>query len=381
MKRSCLVLLLGTTLASPATAMEIVDGAFAIGGFGGLAGGVTDGNRYLVGDPDGATQDAQLSIALFARPVDRLSVAGQLFFYLRGEEQGATLDWAFAEWRFSDALRLRAGRMKLPFGLSGELLDVGTVRPMFYLPQSVYGPAGLYSEAYQGAGLTGRVDLQGGAAFEYDLVAGHLELEERSAFGLVQPGIALESERGVRAIVGRVAALPTERVRVMLSGWVGQPLPEAEEEVAAAELPAVEGEAAEEEVAALAVVGAAAEWTPGDFALRAEYFRRFEGEARTDDAAYLEASWHATDQLELVARGELSLTRLQEVEEDEPLLQHKEGAVGVAWWFDPSFVVKASYHLVDGNRFAFADDAAERREDDALDARTQLFVLGTQFSF
>jgi hypothetical protein len=52
---------------------------------------------------------------------------------------GWAYDYGFAEWRFSDALRLHAGRMKHPFGIYSEIFDVGTLRPFYTLSQSVYG--------------------------------------------------------------------------------------------------------------------------------------------------------------------------------------------------------------------------------------------------
>ena len=69
--------------------------------------------------------------------------------------QDVELDYAFAEWFVSDALKIRMGRVKHPFGLYGEIFDVGTLRPFYLLPQSIYGPNGFTAKAYNGVGLTG----------------------------------------------------------------------------------------------------------------------------------------------------------------------------------------------------------------------------------
>ena len=79
-------------------------------------------------------------------------VAGQIFVNAEGE---FSLDWGFAEYRIHDLLRLRAGKMKNPFGIFMEVKDVGTLRPFFSLPYSIYGAGNMASEAYLGAGLTG----------------------------------------------------------------------------------------------------------------------------------------------------------------------------------------------------------------------------------
>jgi len=75
-------------------------------------------------------------------------------------------------------LKLRAGKVKQPFGISAEVFDVGTRRPFFELPQAVYGPIGLVGESYKGIGFTGSFDVQGGWGLAYDLYGGGQEHKE-----------------------------------------------------------------------------------------------------------------------------------------------------------------------------------------------------------
>ncbi len=79
---------------------------------------------------------------------------------------------------FSQKLKLRAGKVKQPFGISAEVFDVGTRRPFFELPQAVYGPIGLVGESYKGIGFTGSFDVQGGWGLAYDLYGGGQEHKE-----------------------------------------------------------------------------------------------------------------------------------------------------------------------------------------------------------
>jgi len=108
-------------------------------GFGAWGYGNTNGNHYLIGDEDGDYDHAQFYLNINANPFEKLSIIAQI-----GAHQGHLgvdfeFDYAFAEWVFSDALKFRIGKVKHPFGIYGELLNVGTIRPFFALPQGIYG--------------------------------------------------------------------------------------------------------------------------------------------------------------------------------------------------------------------------------------------------
>ena len=62
------------------------------------------------------------------------------------------------------------------------------------------------------------------------------------------------------------------------------------------------------------------------------------------------------------------------------LAEHKEWAIGLNYWFNYNFVIKLSYHKVDGNIFAVPETVTEIVQD-GFEEETHLFVLGTQFSF
>ena len=115
-------------------------------GFGSWAYGRTDGNDYLAGSDGGRYDDASFTLNLVAAPVDHLRIVGQPDWRDEPEGTHIKLDYAFAEWTFSDKLHLRAGKVKQPFGISTEVFAVGTLRPFTELPQAVYGPAGLVGE-------------------------------------------------------------------------------------------------------------------------------------------------------------------------------------------------------------------------------------------
>ena len=62
------------------------------------------------------------------------------------------------------------------------------------------------------------------------------------------------------------------------------------------------------------------------------------------------------------------------------ILEHYEWAFGINYWFNPNFVLRASCHLVEGNKYAMAESIDDIIAN-GLDEETRLIVFGTQFSF
>lgn len=356
--------------ASQAAAIDVANGKLAVNGFGEWGYGRTsNANAYLAGEEDGRYANAQFALALTARPQPDLVVAGQVLVGRTGE---ASLEWGFAEYRVSDLLRIRAGKVKNPLGLFMEVKQVGTLRPFFTLSQAFYGPTNFAAEAYLGAGLTGEWQGKRGWGVAYDAYAGALEIPT------FEPGRALAAPPGpdgydfaaqaVHAEVardvlgGRVGLLtPFEGVTVRLSAFTG---------TVAEQLP--DGTASDERIVAFAVSG---EWVHDRFQVRGEWFRAAEGSLETHLGGYAEVAWSVLPKLQLALRFDESHQHLDGVA--AALLEHHETVAGVSWWANPNLVFKASYHFVEGNRFAVPAVSA----DGLLDRDTQLVVAGAQFSF
>jgi hypothetical protein len=361
--------LIAAAAAAPAAAVDVANGRLGVSGFGEWGYGRTGGeNAYLIGTEDGEYEHAQFSLALTAHPQDDVVVAGQLFVVANGE---ASLDWAFAEYRVHDLLRVRAGKVKNPFGLFMEVRDVGTLRPFFALPQSIYGAGNFGAEAYTGAGITGEWESRSGWGVAYDLYGGGLELSafepgEAALVGagpqLDFTGVAVEEEE-VRDVVGGRVSLttPVDGLTFRLSGFTGEL---REEEDGPSER--------------IVAYGASVEWVIDRLQLRGELFRATEGDEETNVAGYAEVAWSLLPKLQVALRYEQARHDKEDGVEHGSLDDHREGAVGLAYWPSPNLTFKASYHLVDGNRFAVP---ARSREDGSLDERTGLVVVGAQFSF
>ena len=152
-KKQYLVFVVLSVFALKGFAAEVGD-KVSVHGFGGWGFGLTDDLRYLVGTSDGKSDNVQVSLNINAQLSSRLKIVTQIAFDETNTGE-AELDYAFSEWTFRDELRVRAGRVKHPFGIYGEIFDVGTLRPFFLLPQSIYGPQGITAKSYDGLGLVG----------------------------------------------------------------------------------------------------------------------------------------------------------------------------------------------------------------------------------
>ncbi len=129
---------------TPAFALE--QGEHRFNGFGTVGfthlGGEDDGRSYGI---QGQTNDswrgdqlskfgAQLSYGL----TDSLGVTVQATAKAQQDEWKANLEWAYLSWQANDQLMLRAGRLRSPFYMYSESLDVGYSYPWLRLPDEVY---------------------------------------------------------------------------------------------------------------------------------------------------------------------------------------------------------------------------------------------------
>ena len=382
------VLLVAQTWAAPVTAQGLFD-KVEIHGFGGWAYGDTDGLVSLLGDEDGRYDNAEFALNVSARPSDRLSIVAQVFLEagaddLEGESE-AELDYAFAEWFFSDAGRLRIGRVKHPFGLYGEIFDVGTLRPFHLLPQSIYGPNGFTAKAYNGIGLTGTRGGGTGWGLQYDIYAGQIEGDfEIPGLLLLVPEVFLEPNLGLGFRIEDTVGFrfnvitPLEGLTVGISGYRG------DEEVGDN---FVSTDARETYLVHV-------EYLTGRWSIRSEWGEYEHEDVFEDKGKYLEVAYRVDEHWQLAVRADdfevdypgLSPSVLSALVSPivPQLMEHQELAFGINYWFSPNFVARLNYHQIEGNRFAFLgapEEIAQALAAEQLEDGTDLIVLGAQFSF
>ena len=338
-------------------------------GFGSWAYRRTNTNDYLGGIPEGSYRNVNFALNVAAAVQTSLTIRGQVHFAQDQSAHHVDLDYVFAEWRVSDAVKLRAGKMQHPFGIYSEVFRVGTIRPFLSLPQSVYGPTGSISEAAEGLGLRGTIPAGHGWDVQYDVYAGGIDVPENDssvnrAQGLPPEagGRALESEV-VRDVVGARINLrtPIPGFRFGVSSYTGVVTPDS---VALRKT----------------VVGAHAEYLTDLWWLRSEFVHEVEdhGRERTN-AFYVEAARFLSTKWQVAAKyGILVVSSPPPLDLPIPsFLRHREVGLGVNYWFAPEFVLKSSIFFVNGNRFAEAPVA----DATSIDRNTRLVQLGAEFSF
>ncbi len=356
-------------------------GNVEIHGFGGWAYGETDGFKYMLGSGDGEYDNAEFALNLSAKASPRLSIVAQVFLDSAEGEQDAELDFAFAEWAFSDAAKVRVGRVKHPFGIYGEIFDVGTLRPFYSLPQSLYGPNGFTAKAYNGIGLTGRYDLGNNWGIQYDLYGGQIEGEFETP-GLLSsvpeffadPAITFSYEVN-DTIGGRVnVSTPVEGLTVGASAFSGEDTPGLEI------LDQVRRD----------VYAGHVEYLSDALWVRGEWGHLKNGNNFEVDGGYLEVAWKFRKNWQIATRWDEASVTLPGFDFEEvpgifpQLLDHRDLGVGLNYWFRPDLVVRASYHQVKGNRYAFPETTEEvltALATNELDDTSNLLIVGAQFSF
>ena len=213
-----LVFLLGLAGAAPAQAAE---GPTAEGisleahGFVSQGAIKSTGNNYLVNSKRGSLDFTEMGLNFTTRPTDRLRIGFQLFARRLGTTGNfnAKTDWFYFDYRWRDWLGIRAGRVKLPFGLYNDVNDIDAARVPILLPQSVYPLSSRdFLLAQSGLELYGFRTLRAAGALDYRVYAGAAQIDLPSQAGQVPQISSVETPY---VIGGRLLwETPVERLRV-----------------------------------------------------------------------------------------------------------------------------------------------------------------------
>ncbi|HSR97402.1 MAG TPA: hypothetical protein VLM79_10150, partial [Kofleriaceae bacterium] len=97
-------------------------------------------NDYLGSDSRASLELFEAGINFSTDVADRLRAGIQLFARDVGSlrDDAPKIDWAYLDYRWRPWLGLRAGVIKMPFGLYNEYVDIDAARLPILLPQSVY---------------------------------------------------------------------------------------------------------------------------------------------------------------------------------------------------------------------------------------------------
>jgi hypothetical protein len=133
--------------ALPAGAAGGLEGV-SVSGF--LTTGATYGDKQLLSNTEavsqdgtientpGFTADSRLGLQISAKVNEDISITGQLLAKAREENSNVEADWAFINYRASEQVSVRAGKIKFPTFLISDYYEVGYAYPWIRPPQEVY---------------------------------------------------------------------------------------------------------------------------------------------------------------------------------------------------------------------------------------------------
>jgi len=99
----------------------------------------TQNNILTTRSSDGSPAWTEAVINVTSQPTSKLRIGVQGRYFLLGNMGNTiTLDWAAADYKFSDKFGVRFGKVKTPLGLFNEIQDIGPGYIWTLLPQSVY---------------------------------------------------------------------------------------------------------------------------------------------------------------------------------------------------------------------------------------------------
>lgn len=366
----CGLALLG---GAPARAVDLGD-KISIHGYGGWAAGSSNSYSYLQGDEksDPETHNAVAALHFDFTPTDKIRFTVVPVFDVTDAEESVDLDVAAVTWDIADRTKLHFGRSRLPFGIYTDIFDIGTLRPLFNLAQSVYGPTGLITEFYDGVGSSGTLFSAGGWEGSYDAYAGGASFTVAVPFEQAQENLPEEEgpDQVDRLLGGRLNfETPVDGLTLGISSYAGK-LEDADPR--------------RDDWGDFASYGAHVEFERSSWLLRGEIARHREDLFDTD-AGYVEIARRFGPHWQAALRTDRVRAKFVDPLPDtfDSLQRHDEISLGVSYWYNENLVLRSSYHRVDGNLFAhpFGEDLFAAVAEDRLDERTDLLLFGVQFSF
>jgi hypothetical protein len=145
---------------------------------------LTTGNNYLAKTKKrGSFEFTEVGLNFTVPITEKLRTGMQLFARDLGRtgNYAPKVDWFYLDYRFEDYFGLRAGRVKIPFGLYNDSSDIDAARVPVLLPQSIYSIENRdLLLAQTGAEVYGRVRMRSLGAFEYRIYAGTIFLDVAS---------------------------------------------------------------------------------------------------------------------------------------------------------------------------------------------------------
>lgn len=172
--------------ASEDSALSSMLAKIQIHGFVSEGGFISTDNDYIGKSERGSLKLFEAGLNISAQLTDELRVGLQLVSRSVGalSEEVPRLDWAVIDYRYRPYLGLRAGVIKMPYGLYNEYISIDASRTAVLLPQSMYPLRNRDAlVSYTGFGLYGTIPLSVAGSLDYQVMLGTLAIP-RSALEL-----------------------------------------------------------------------------------------------------------------------------------------------------------------------------------------------------
>jgi hypothetical protein len=175
----CLPVLLFIFLPSALWALDLGD-KVQVHGF--LTQGYldTNGNNFLGYTKEGLWDFREIGVNINAQLTDKFRLGGQALYCDFGDSTNGNLrlDWLVAEYHFTDPFGLRLGKIKMPMGLYNMERDSDFLRPLIFLPQSIYDETRRDSwQAHWGGEVYGNLLMGAWGDVDYQLFGGQINYD------------------------------------------------------------------------------------------------------------------------------------------------------------------------------------------------------------
>ncbi len=188
--------LISLQMVSPCQAYNVSEN-LSINGFLSFGYIKSRNNNFLGESLDGSFQLNEFALTTNYIANDNLRFGFQLLSRDVGEEgnNDILIDWAVADYRWQDWLGMRLGKVKLPIGLYNQGRDIDFLRPMAFLPQSIYDEnKRTLVVAALGGSIYGNISFGDSGDLDYQAYYGKVDFREDSG-----------QARGMEKLLGKTA--------------------------------------------------------------------------------------------------------------------------------------------------------------------------------
>ncbi|GBC62014.1 hypothetical protein DENIS_2977 [Desulfonema ishimotonii] len=146
---------------------------------------VTDHNNYLADTDGGTFEFNEMGVNFSTDLTDQLRVSLQVFSRDLGDigNNDVVLGYAYGDYRWQNWLGIRAGKIKIDYGLYNETREMDMLRTGVMLPQSVYPEIWRDSfSSLSGGGVYGYVPAGVAGKFSYSFQIGAMEFDKDGGY-------------------------------------------------------------------------------------------------------------------------------------------------------------------------------------------------------